>query len=232
MIRHDDDARLTPARALVLALTVVLVVGVGAVALTLPGDVPRLAEITRENIPISGVLNPVTAVLLNFRGYDTLLEVAVLLLAVVGIWSMARTARVSIKLPDTPVLTVFVRALLPLMLVIGGYLLWLGADAPGGAFQGGAVLGGMGILWMAAAVWLPPARLRVWLRLGLAAGLLSFVLVGVALVFVEGHLMGYPQEQAKNLIILIESAATVSIGMTLTMLFVGGRPTENAEEEV
>ncbi len=36
----------------------------------------------------SGVTHPVTAVLLNFRGYDTLLEVAVLLIALVGTWSL------------------------------------------------------------------------------------------------------------------------------------------------
>jgi multisubunit Na+/H+ antiporter MnhB subunit len=34
-------------------------------------------------MPESGVDHPVTAVLLNFRSYDTLLEIAVLLLAVV-----------------------------------------------------------------------------------------------------------------------------------------------------
>lgn len=45
----------------------------------------RLAELALERVPESGVSNPVTAVLLNFRSYDTLLELAVLLAAILGI---------------------------------------------------------------------------------------------------------------------------------------------------
>ena len=33
----------------------------------------RLAELALERVPESGVSNPVTSVLLNFRAYDTLL---------------------------------------------------------------------------------------------------------------------------------------------------------------
>lgn len=40
-----------------------------------------LAAATAEAIPASGVEHPITAVLLQFRGYDTLLEIAVLLAA-------------------------------------------------------------------------------------------------------------------------------------------------------
>ena len=42
---------------------------------------PRLADIAHANVPTSGVSNPVTSVLLNFRAYDTLMELAVLLVA-------------------------------------------------------------------------------------------------------------------------------------------------------
>jgi multisubunit Na+/H+ antiporter MnhB subunit len=47
----------------------------------------RLADLALERVPESGVSNPVTAVLLNFRAYDTLLELAVLMAAILGIWS-------------------------------------------------------------------------------------------------------------------------------------------------
>jgi multisubunit Na+/H+ antiporter MnhB subunit len=221
---RDDDTRLTPARMLILALAIVLALATIAVVFALPADQPRLSEAAAENLPATGLLNPVTAVLLNFRGYDTLLEVAVLFLAVLGIWSMARTARVWLKVPDSPVLTAFVRLLLPLMIIIAGYLLWLGADAPGGAFQGGAVLGGMGVLWIAATIWLPKQRLRFMLRLLLIIGLTAFIVVGLLLLLIEGAFLQYPPEQAKALILLIESAATVSIGITLMLLFLGGIP--------
>ncbi|MDW8173590.1 MAG: MnhB domain-containing protein [Anaerolineae bacterium] len=230
MMDHDD-VRLTPARLVVLALSMSLIVLLSMVALSLTEDNPRLALTALERVPESGVTNPVTAVLLNFRGYDTLLEMAVLLLAVVSIWSMARRARISVKLSDTPVLTGFVRFVMPLMVIVAAYLLWLGADAPGGAFQGGAVLGGLGIVGVAAVVWQPARGLRRLLRLLLALGLLAFVLVAALMLSLEGGLLQYPQAQAKDWILLIESAATISIGFTLTALFIGGIPNLDAEKQ-
>jgi multisubunit Na+/H+ antiporter MnhB subunit len=229
-IPHDDDVRLTAGRVLILGMALALTLSLAAVALTFPDDQPRLAQIALQRVPESGVNNPVTAVLLNFRGYDTLLEVAVLLLAIVGIWSMARTARVQTKRPDTPILGAFVRFVVPLMAIVAGYLLWLGADEPGGAFQGGAVLGGMGILWIAAAVWLPRRGGRALLRPLLTIGLAAFLLAATWMLFVRGNFFEYPPGQAKELILLIEGAAMLSIGATLALLFVGGAPeAENAE---
>lgn len=230
MVDHDD-VQMTPARLLLLILSVGLVVLLGVLSLGLPEDNPRLALISLERVPESGVKNPVTAVLLNFRGYDTLLEMAVLLLAVVGIWSMARRARMGVKLPDTPVLISFVRFVMPLMVIVAAYLLWTGADAPGGAFQGGAVLGGLGIIGVAAAVWRPGRGLSSLVRPLLAAGLLAFVLVATLMLSLEGGLLQYPEGQAKDWILLIESAATVSIGFTLAALFIGGMPDLNAERQ-
>ncbi|XWX02505.1 hydrogen gas-evolving membrane-bound hydrogenase subunit E [Aggregatilineales bacterium SYSU G02658] len=224
---YDDDARLTRPRIVALALSAALVALLSLIILTAPGDLERLNLVARERLTESGVANPVTAVLLNFRGYDTLLEVAVLLLAVIGIWSMARYARVWIKVPDTPVLAAFVRLVLPLMVLVSGYLLWLGADAPGGAFQGGAVLGGMGILWIAAAVWLPDFQFQRFARVMLVLGLIAFVGASTLLLALEGSFMEYPAGEAKNWILVIESAAMISIGMTLMMLFVGGIPRLN-----
>ncbi len=225
-IPDNDDVRLTAGRALILGMALALTLGLAAVALTFPEDQPRLAQIALQRVPESGVNNPVTAVLLNFRGYDTLLEVAVLFLAIIGIWSMARTARVWIKRPDTPILGAFVRFVVPLMAIVAGYLLWLGADEPGGAFQGGAVLGGMVILWIAAAVWLPKRDGRALLRPLLAIGLAAFLLAATWMLLVRGNFFEYPPEQAKDLILLIEGAAMLSIGATLALLFVGGAPEE------
>lgn len=51
-------------------------------------DAGRLAQEVTANLAESGVSNPVTAVLLNFRAYDTLLELAVLLAAALGILAL------------------------------------------------------------------------------------------------------------------------------------------------
>ena len=52
-------------------------VGLGYSILTLPSHAPGLSAEVAAQIKASGVSNPVTAVLLNFRGYDTLLEMVV-----------------------------------------------------------------------------------------------------------------------------------------------------------
>ena len=49
-------------------------VGLGYVVLSLPPYATGLSVEVAANLETSGVSNPVTAVLLNFRGYDTLLE--------------------------------------------------------------------------------------------------------------------------------------------------------------
>jgi hypothetical protein len=81
----------------------------------------------------------VTAVLLNFRGYDTLLEIAVLTSALVGVWALGPAPRIKETTPS-PVLLGMNSVLIPLAPMICAYLLWAGARAPGGAFQAGAVL--------------------------------------------------------------------------------------------
>jgi len=195
---------------------------VGWVVLTLP-ESTGLREAVAAQMDRSGVTHPVTAVLLNFRGYDTLLEVAVLLLALIGTWSL-RLAPAE-RSPDRPglVLRELVRLLVPLLVVIAGYLLWLGAHAPGGAFQAGALLAAAGVLLMLAEVRplgrLSPAVLRLLAALGVA------VFLAVALlVMVQGRLLEYPVAWAGGLILAIESAATVSIGLALAYLFLGDEP--------
>ncbi len=232
----DDDVAMTASRGLVLFLILALSAAIALVAINTPLEQDRLAALAMPNIELSGVANPVTAVLLNFRGYDTLLEVAVLFLAVVGIWSMARHARVWVKpSDDDPVLLIFAQLFLPLAVVVAAYLFWLGADLPGGAFQGGAILGGMGVLWVAAAIWLPtrwpPRRLQSWLRLLLSLGLLAFTAVSLFTLLRGDNLLQYPFAWAKTLIIIIESAAVLSIGATLTLLFIGGFPKQREDQE-
>ncbi|MFN2442615.1 MAG: sodium:proton antiporter, partial [Thermoanaerobaculia bacterium] len=55
---------------------------------TLPPNASGQLNLVTGQLSDSGVEHPVTAVLLNFRGYDTFLEMGVLLLAVLSIWSL------------------------------------------------------------------------------------------------------------------------------------------------
>lgn len=203
-----------------------LALGVGAmvgwVVLTLP-ESAGLREAVAAQLHHSGVTHPVTAVLLNFRGYDTLLEVAVLLLALIGTWSLRLAPPDRSGERPGPVLRELVRLLVPILIVIAGYLLWLGAHAPGGAFQAGALLAAAGVLLVLVEVRplgnLPPAALRLLAALGVVV----FLAVALLLMW-GGRLLEYPVERAGLLILVIESSATVSIGLALAYLFRGDEP--------
>lgn len=186
----------------------------------------RLAELAAARVPESGVSNPVTAVLLNFRGYDTLLEVAVLLAAVLGIWSSGPALPGYQRAGE--VLEGLVAWVVPLLILVGGYLLWVGGHAPGGAFQAGALLGAAGVTLRLAGhadAGLPPEPV---LRPILGLGVLVFSLTGLALAAFGAGFLTFPQNLAKWLILLIETAATLAIGATLAAAYLGGRPATQA----
>jgi multisubunit Na+/H+ antiporter MnhB subunit len=199
----------------------------GWVVLSLPGQSSGLADLVQADLQQSGVTNPVTAVLLNFRSYDTFLEVGVLLLAVLGAWALPRE-----HAPGSPVggavaglvLSVFVRLVAPFMVVVGGYVLWIGAHAPGGAFQGGAVLAAVGVLLLLSDVH-RFARFSGWpLRTVLVLGFTVFLAVAGGVMMTGGRLLEYPRQWAGGLILLIEATLTVSIACILVSLFIGALP--------
>jgi multisubunit Na+/H+ antiporter MnhB subunit len=187
-----------------------------------------LAAYVAENVKNSGVSNPVTAVLLNFRAYDTLLEMGVLLLALLGTWSLSIVPEQRAASPG-PVLDTLSRLLLPLLILVAGYLLWVGAHAPGGAFQAGAVLGAAGVLLLLVG-WYPGTRFTgLALRIALVMGIGTFIAAGIVFMLVGRRMLEYPPPFAAALIPLIEAAATLSIGITLAALFLGGRPEKGSQ---
>jgi multisubunit Na+/H+ antiporter MnhB subunit len=182
----------------------------------------RLAGQVLARIGESGVSNPVTAVLLNFRGYDTLLELAVLLAALLGILALGPER--GGYAPAGPVLSGLAGWLIPALILTGGYLLWVGAHAPGGAFQAGAILAAAAVIRRLAgdrAAGLPQG---LALRALSLAGVAVFLGVGLALLVAGRPFLGFPPTWAGTLILAIESAATLAIGATLALAFVGGRP--------
>ena len=211
---------------LVRAVAAVLALALGALVaralLALPPSA-GLRDAVAAQLHASGVTHPVTAVLLNFRGYDTLLEVGVLLLALIATWSL-RLAPTRIE-RDSPglVLQELVRLLVPLLILLAGYLLWLGAHAPGGAFQAGALLAGAGVL-LTLVEGRPLGRLSPTALRGLAVLGVAVFLAVALLVMGGGRLLEYPRGRAGLLILLIEAASTVSIGLALVYLFRGDEP--------
>ena len=62
------------------------------------------------------------------------------------------------------------------------------------------------------------------LRLGLILGPALFLLISVYCLLAGGNLLEYPPDLLKTILLLIEIVCAVSIGLTLTCLFAGGRP--------
>jgi multisubunit Na+/H+ antiporter MnhB subunit len=200
-----------------------LVAALGWAIVSLPTESDGLALQVDEQLVRSGAKNPVTAVLLNFRGYDTMLEVTVLLLAALGARAIIIRPRHiwQIDSSESPVLTGFLRLVAPVIVVVAGYLLWVGGDAPGGAFQSGAVLAALGVLLLLGGVdW------TVLLTVGLAA----FIAIGEASIAVGSRLLEFPPELAKWSILLIEVACTVSIAAVLVALLLGGTFTTEPDD--
>ncbi len=207
-------------------------IGFGYVILTLPPHAAGLSEQVAAHLDSSGVSNPVTAVLLNFRGYDTLLEVMVLLLALLGVWSLGNPPHHDEPVAS-PVLNILTRVLLPVLVLVAAYLLWVGAHAPGGAFQAGSVLGAAGVLLILAGWRLRPGLAGLPLRVVLVLGPAVFLIVAAVSLLNGRHLLEFRGGQAGMVILILETAATVSIGVTLAMLFRGARPddAQGADED-
>jgi multisubunit Na+/H+ antiporter MnhB subunit len=189
--------------------------------LRLPTPAVNLPASVGERIHESGVAHPVTAVLLNFRGYDTLLEIGVLLLAAVIVLAVQGdepARKPAVPPPAEPPIQMFARIAMGPMTVVAVYLLWAGAYRPGGAFQAGAVLAAMAVLLHLAGVTRNWARPVGVLRAGLTGGLLLFIGVAGALL-TQGFLLQYPLQHAGPLILLIEAGLTLSLGLVLASLF-------------
>jgi len=229
-LRPTESAAMPPGAALCTAagvLCAIITAGLGAIALLLPVPAPTLAPLAMASLPESGLGNPVTGVLFVYRALDTLLEKVVLVLALVGVWSLAADGawggipalRPSTR-PDST-LTFLAELLPPVGLMLAIYMCWTGADHPGGAFQGGALLTAMWLLVMLAGVRALPATSLLRLRLLLVAGPMLFLVIGLAGFALAGAFLAYPAGHAKTLIIIAEAALTLSIGVTLALLAAG-----------
>jgi len=208
-----------------------LVIALAYTVLSLPTKAVGLSVEVAKNIELSGVSNPVTAVLLNYRSYDTLLELGVLLLALLGVWSLGGVSTNKSSFVN-PVLDLVTRLLVPIFILFSGYLLWVGAFAPGGAFQAGAVLAAAGVLVFLSDWYLPSKYSGFALRLVLVIGLLWFVSMGFSFVLLDNAFLEYPPEFAGGLILLIEAAATLSIGISLAALFLGREPATKSDSNI
>jgi multisubunit Na+/H+ antiporter MnhB subunit len=105
---------------------------------------------------------------------------------------------------------------------------WVGAKVPGGAFQGGTVLAAMWLLVMIAGLESVPSIGEPWLRLLLVVGPLIFLAIGLAGFVLANAFLAYPAGYAKPMIVAVEVALALSIGVALGMLAAG--PPERVQQ--
>jgi multisubunit Na+/H+ antiporter MnhB subunit len=219
-------------RLAAVVLSAVVTAGLAAIVLLLPEPAPTLAPQAAANLAATGLGNPVTAVLMAYRAIDTLLETVVLLLALVGIWSLAPDGvwggfpGPRHQADPEGVLTFVAQLLVPIGILVGIYIFWVGSVAPGGEFQGATILAAMWILAMMAGLVDAPSVSQRWLRLLLIAGPAVFLAIGLAGFAMVGAFLAYPVDYAKVLIVTIEIPVTLSIAATLALLVAG--PPERA----
>jgi multisubunit Na+/H+ antiporter MnhB subunit len=214
-------------RWLAAALSAAVTAALAICVLAFPEPAPTLAPEVLANIGVTGVGNPITAVLLAFRAMDTLLEAIVLLFALIGVWSLAPDrcwgGRPGVPQQADPngILAYVARVLPPIGIVAGIYIFWIGADLPGGKFQGATILAAMWLLVMMAGLADAPPISRRWLRWLLVAGPLAFIAIGVVGAVTAGAFLAYPQGIAKSLILAIEFALMPSLTLILGLMLLG-----------
>lgn len=213
-------------RAVAAIACAAVAAGLGLAILAFPSPAPTLAPPAAAAIDATGLGNPVTAVLLAYRALDTLLEKVVVLLAVLGVWSLAPDGLWGgapyLKEAAAPQPLVYLaRMLPPFGVLIAVYMFWVGADAPGGTFQAGTVLAAMWLLVMLAGLRPAPETRSTMLRLLLVGGPALFFAIGFLGFAVAGGFLAYPEAAAKALIVGIEAALTLSIALALGLLVAG-----------
>jgi multisubunit Na+/H+ antiporter MnhB subunit len=198
--------------------TVASLVAAGVLGGMLVGAVWRLSDapaglgtLVDAHLGDSGASHPVTAVLLNFRAYDTWLEIGVLLLTAVAALAVGRETdlRTATRpVGGDPLVASFTTQAVPIVILTAVLLLSVGTFGPGGAFQAGAMTA------------IPGTTLRPWL----AVGVVAFLIAAVVPLLVGDPLLRIPAGRATETILAIEIAVTVSIGLTLALLFVAAIP--------
>lgn len=206
-LRPSLRDRLRRGRDLIIALVAGSGMALLAYLVLVRPDPESIARFFLERaLPEGGGTNVVNVILVDFRGFDTFGEITVLGIVALTVYALLRRfrpAQESLLLPqqanDPPDLTpeemaehgpllvpgLFMRALMPVLMVVAVYLLMRGHNLPGGGFVAGLTMSVAIILqymvggtrWVEANL---PIRPHRWVRTGLllagVTGLGSWVL--------------------------------------------------------
>jgi len=149
----------------------------------------------------TGVPNFVTAVLADYRGFDTLFETVVIFtagLAIIAILGLDPAKRRPLEQPDQRrdrdlIAIQTCRLIVPVTQLFALYVVAHGHHSPGGGFQGGVIFGASLIL-MAVTHDLPTALLRLSEKRAIilaVTGILIYGGIGLLCLFFQGNFLDY-----------------------------------------
>jgi multicomponent Na+:H+ antiporter subunit B len=102
----------------------------------------------QKGVEEGGCKNIITAIVLNYRGYDTMGEVTVIFTALISVLAvLGRERRTSVStieessVEPSPIVRMAIKILVPFIFLFAFYVILHGHTSPGGGFQGGAILG-------------------------------------------------------------------------------------------
>lgn len=181
----------------------------------------NLENMITQEMMNSKISHEITSILLDFRSLDTLLEVAVIFLALIGIKTISPLFRYKPLSFPLLITDTYVSLIFPVIVIVAFYILTSGAYQSGGAFQASAILaGGFIIIRLTKPDYLNNIK-ELLLRFFYSIGLLYFILIGIFTLF-NGNFLEYPKEYSYYLIVSIESFLTISLSVILANYFING----------
>ncbi len=143
--------------------------------------------------------NIVTAVLGSYRGYDTMGETTVILIAAIGVFTLLRNEKgkkeaiISKDLTNNAILLRGAQILIPVIMLFASYILFHGDLSPGGGFQAGVIFANAYILF-ALIFGLEKTTKYISffaLQIMLAAGVLIYIGTGFITFLIGGSFLEY-----------------------------------------
>ena len=231
-------------RALVIAVLVAVAIPLMLAMAELPPygspDAPTQTHVAprylERGFEETGAENIVTAVILNYRGFDTQGEVTVIFTAMAAVVAVlvlgearghtdGRSSRPS-PVPVSVIVRFIVRVMAPFVLLFSAYVVMNGHVTPGGGFQGGTIAGALVIaltLVMSEehARRLTPVRPE---RLLQAAAPITFFAIGLVGLALTGDYLAYPHSGstvwlATLMLTVVEVGIGVGGAMVIATIF-------------
>ena len=164
-----------------------------------------------------GIPSFVTAILASYRGYDTLGETSVILIAALGVYLVFSTENNSPRvvegdpeLKSSVILKLTIKLITPFILLFGVYVQLYGEVSPGGGFQAGSIFASCAI----ARSFLYGGYNSTTYLIPAVIGVMIYALVGIASILIGGEFLNHS-------VLAIDPVVGQKIGIFIIELGIG-----------